>query len=98
MHIIPSSQPTFAIKDVRDAPDLRLLVLHDGLERRRDGPHHVRVGPRRRVDAVHAVEEHAAPARVPACRRQLYKNRSSQENRFSETIFKRIGLREDLFS
>ena len=54
------------MKDVRDAPDLRLLVLHDGLEGRRYGPHHVRVGPRRRVYPTHAVEEDAAPGRVSA--------------------------------
>ena len=29
--------------------------------------------------------------------RQLYKNRSSRENQFSDTIFKRIWLPEDLF-
>ena len=45
------------------------------------------------------------PADVPIHRmslhaswRQLYKNRSFRENRFSETIFKRIGLPKDLFS
>ena len=30
--------------------------------------------------------------------RQLYKHRSSRKIRFSETIFKRIGLPKDLFS
>ena len=61
-----SPQNTFAMKDVRDAPDLRLLVLHDGLQGRRDGPHHVGVGARLRVDPIHAVEEHAAPGRISA--------------------------------
>ena len=31
-------------------------------------------------------------------RDELYKNRSSPENRFSDNIFKTIGLPEDLFS
>ena len=37
---------TFAVVDVRDAPDLRLLVLEERLERRERRPHHVGVGPR----------------------------------------------------